>query len=508
MSANGSAYLRSPKEEPREDATSIGAAGAHEPREGGAPVDRIAAKTRPQARPLILIVSRSAAHLSYFESIITALESRGADVELLFDEKWSKDWSTGRRSRLDELRDERPDLKIGWSIRRADRWRETLFAVRELRSFRSYLTRAETTKFYVDRWRSYLIPGFAKRSERPFWRFLLKTGIADLALRAIEGAAPCDAQVCKLLQQSKPDVLVVTPANMRFSEETDYLKAARRLKIPTALPVLSWDNLSTKGLIQIAPDMMFVWNAAQYDDAVNLHKIPPKRISIAGAPFFDKWFDGSLQSADRASFCDRIGLDADRKILLYLGSSANIARDETWFVEAVATRLAASVDQNTARAQILIRPHPANAKIYSRLEDMGMRVWPRDGALPETREQFSLMRETFQHADAALGVNTSGMVDAVLADLPVFTVRIKRYADTQTNSRHFRQMTAARALYLMEDISSFCEGLSALFAGRDPAAPRRRAFAEAFARPCGANRAAGDVIADALVRRARERRDG
>lgn len=505
MAARGSAHLRSVNGDSPDKSP---ATAADIVREAQEPNPRAATRNNAAARPRILIVGRSIAHISYFESVVTALQARGADVELLFDEAWSKSWSTGEKNRLDELREENPDIKLGWSVRRSDRWREALFAVRELRSYRSYLTRAETTKFYIDRWRNYLIPAFARRSQMKFWQAALKSGLADLAMRAFERAAPCDRQVLALLRDKRPDVLVVTPANMRFSEETDYLKAARRLGVPTALPVLSWDNLSTKGLIQIEPDQLFVWNEAQYDDAINIHKIPPRKVTIAGAPFFDKWFDDDPGLADRAAFCRRVGLDPDRKILLYLGSSANIARDETWFIEAVAARLAKSPDPLVAGAQILVRPHPANARIYERLEEKGVCVWPRDGALPETREQFALMRETFRHADAALGINTSGMVDAVLANLPVFTIRIARYADTQSNSRHFRQMTAARALYLQEDVTEFCKDLSAVFAGVDPLAPRRRLFAEAFARPCGAWRAAGDVIAEAILRQARDRRHG
>lgn len=506
MAARGSVQLRSKRVETGDDAANFVAPGG--PPGSLSPAPRAVTPELARLRPRILIVGRSIAHISYFESIIAGLEERGAEVELLFDEAWSKSWSAGQLSRLDELREERPDLKIGWSVRRSDGWRDALFAMRELRSFRSYLTRRETTPFYVDRWRSYLIPELQKRSRSPFWLFVLKTALADWLMKGIEFLAPSDPEVRAFLQSKSPDVVVVTPGNMRFSEETDYLKAARRLGLATALPVLSWDNLSTKGLIQIAPDMVFVWNVAQYDDAVQIHRIPPKRITIAGAPFFDKWFDETTGAGDRGAFCKRVGLDPARKILLYLGSSANIASDESWFVEAIATRLAASPDPDLARTQILIRPHPANAKIYGRLEAKGMRVWPRDGALPETRAQFAEMRESFHHADAALGVNTSGMVDAVLADLPVFSVRISRYADTQSNSRHFRQMTAAGALYLVEDVSAFCEGLSAAFKGDDPAAPRRRVFAEAFARPCGAGRAAGDVIAEAIVRRAKERRYG
>lgn len=49
--------------------------------------------------------------------------------------------------------------------------------------------------------------------------------------------------------------MVLSPVNMRFSEELDYLKAARELGIPTHLAVYSWDNLSTQGLIHMTPDM-------------------------------------------------------------------------------------------------------------------------------------------------------------------------------------------------------------------------------------------------------------
>ena len=35
-----------------------------------------------------------------------------------------------------------------------------------------------------------------------------------------------------------------------------------------ALPVLSWDNLTNKGLIRVQPDQVFVWNEAQKAEAV------------------------------------------------------------------------------------------------------------------------------------------------------------------------------------------------------------------------------------------------
>ncbi len=446
----------------------------------------------------VLFVARSIAHFSYFESVVAALLDRGADLELAFDEQWSRSWSGGDQTAVNEFRAAYPSLKTSWSVRRSDPRRDRIFALRELRSFRSYLTRSDTTPYYVNRWRAYLNADWkAKVEDRQFCN-LLKSPLGDLSLRLAESLTPPDAGILQHLREMRPDVIVLSPLNMRYSEETDYLKAARRLGIPTALPVLSWDNLSTKGLIQIAPDKIFVWNEFQYEDAIRIHGLPSARIAVAGSPFFDKWFDRPDELPSREAFCKTVGLDPRRKILLYLGSSRNIAADETWFVEEMAAALAAA-GADLSRAQILVRPHPANAKIYKRLEGSGVTVWPPEGALPETRQDFADMRCTFHHADAAIGINTTGMVDAVVAGLPTFTVRIPRYGDTQSDSKHFRYLVEGDALYVMDDLLTLQSALAKVWDGRDAKIASRLAFAKLFARPCGLDRSAGDVVAEGVL---------
>ncbi len=292
---------------------------------------------------------------------------------------------------------------------------------------------------------------------------------------------------------------MATPLNMRFSEETDYVKAAQRLGIPTLTPVLTWDSLSTKGLIQIVPDRVLVWNEHQYKDALQIHGVPEERLDIAGAPFFDKWFSARSEAQTREAFCQQLGFDPARRILLYLGSSKNIAANEAWFVNKLLRWIRDSRDPLLRGCQVLVRPHPANASIYAELSGEGVRVFPEGGALPETRDSFAQMRDSFFHADAALGINTSGMIDAVLADLPTFSVRIERYAATQSDSLHFRYLEKDGALYLEEDLRGFFTTLRQLFQGKDPRAEHRRAFARNFARPQGLERSAGEVVAEHVL---------
>ena len=456
-----------------------------------------------ERRPKVLFLSRSIAHFSYYDSVIAGLLDRGAEVVLALDEEWSRNWSGGKDQAIREFMEKHPQLVTSWSVRRSDKHREAIFALRELRSYRSYLLRTDTTPFYVERWRNYLSPELRKKSEDPKFIRWLKSPWADLYLRYREWRTPPDRGILEYLAAAAPSVLVLSPANMRFSEETDYLKAAKALGIRTALPILSWDNLSTKGLIQILPEKVFAWNEYQAQDARRFHHVPPSRLEVTGSPFFDKWFDNQAELPTRAEFCRARSLDPRRKILLYLGSSKNIAPDESWFVEEIRSALSASGDPNLRTCQILVRPHPANANIYKRLAGEGLRVFPEGGALPETRADFADMRASFMHADAAIGINTSGMIDSVLAGVPTFTVALDRYAATQADSKHYRYLLSRNALYLEPSVEAFLVRLGEVFQGRDPNEADRRAFAERFARPRGLERPAGDVVAESVLKLAK-----
>jgi hypothetical protein len=196
----------------------------------------------------VLFIGRSIAHFLYIETTLAGLLRRGASVELFFDEGWSHDWAPASSDPLDEFTVTHPELITGWAPRRADGWRNFLFSIRELRSYRSYLTRPRSTSFYVRRWANYQTPNLKRLIEKNWFRVMLRTPIADLTLRFCEWIAPSDPGLLAVLSDKQPDVMVASPADLRFSEETDFIKAARRLRIPTAIQVLTWDNLSTKGL--------------------------------------------------------------------------------------------------------------------------------------------------------------------------------------------------------------------------------------------------------------------
>src|SRR5690606_23026274 len=110
----------------------------------------------------------------------------------------------------------------------------------------------------------------------------------------------------------------------------------------------------------VIPDRLFIWNEVHWEDALGIHGIPEDRLSMCGSPFFDRWFSERPRFEDRASLCRRMGIDPDNDYIVYLGSSKNIASDETWVVEAIHRRIRGSSDERLRRTGIVIRPHPAN----------------------------------------------------------------------------------------------------------------------------------------------------
>ena len=95
--------------------------------------------------PRVLFVGRSVGHFSYYDTVLSSLLARDASIHLLFDKDWSDTWLRKHPSPVDAFCDRNPTISTGWALRRSDARRERLFALRELRSYRSYITRAQTT---------------------------------------------------------------------------------------------------------------------------------------------------------------------------------------------------------------------------------------------------------------------------------------------------------------------------------------------------------------------------
>jgi len=388
----------------------------------------------------ILFTVRALSHFSYIEPIAKELNRKGHSVDLLFDKKWS-----GRDSdhTVKWFITYHKFVRVGWLSYRKDFWRRIIFLWREIKSYLSYTDRNQS-EYYLNRWNGYL----------PFLiKHIVKIKLIQLILKRInlEGIVPPDTGISSKVRDY--DMVIATPCNHRFSEEIEYIKAAKVVGVPTAIVVLSWDNLTTKGLFHVVPDVLLVWNESQLWESVRIHDIPYDKIKIIGAPFFEKWAYMLGRAESRKLFCSRVGMDPERKFFMYAGSSSKIAKDEKWLIEKLHKAL--------PEYQILFRPHPANHRQYFNLNMKDVFVFPQTGALPECWSRQRELYNSIRHCEFVIGINTSAMLDAIIHDKPTIAFITEKYEDTQIKASHFKPLSKAMYLcHCVNDVKILVSDLS------------------------------------------------
>ncbi len=319
------------------------------------------------------------------------------------------------------------------------------------------------------------------------------------ALR-LANALPVASRPTRWLRGLAPHVFLTTPHLAIGSTDPEFLDAARELRIPSALLVTSWDNLTNKGLIKSPTDLVVVWNEAQRAEAVQLHGVPAERVAVTGAQRFDDWFEISA-SGSREEFATRVGLDPGRPYVLYLCSSPFIAPDEVPFVRRLVEALRAS-DGPLAGAGVLIRPHPQNAEQWATADfsDCGnVVIWPREGEQPVRDSSKQGFYDSMYHSLAVVGINTSAQIEAGIVGRSVHTVLDPQFADSQQGTLHFKHLLVEHGglLYVAADLAELVRNLEAVHAGAldDDHAQR---FVADFIRPHGIDRPASPLVADAI----------
>jgi hypothetical protein len=305
-------------------------------------------------------------------------------------------------------------------------------------------------------------------------------------LRALERTMPPNRAVEAFLREQRPDVLLVTPLVELGSQQVDYVKCARRLGIPSAVCVASWDNLTSKGLMRVVPDRVIVWNEVQKAEAVALHGARPDQVVVTGAQVFDRWFQ-ARPGRTRDEFCRMIGLDPARPIVLYVGSSVFVAPDEVPFAERWLARLRGAADFTVAEAGVLVRPHPANANQWRLLPPApGVAVWPPIGTDPTHPDFARDYFDSLYHSAAVVGVNTSAQIEAGIVGRPVLTIRAREFAHSQAGAPHFTHLVreGAALVRAADTLDEHLHQLSDALAGRAPLDEARR-FVGSFVRPLG-----------------------
>jgi hypothetical protein len=462
----------------------------------------------------ILLALKQRNYITTFTRAVDVLLRRGHAVHLA--------WPDEDVSRPEELPESAGLTIESWKPKRSDAWAPLATTMRRASDYLRYLEPAyrDAGKLRARAFEKMLHSlSHGERAPLPGWSdvALDLSGTERDRLKSIatmmEEAIPSDPAVEARLAAHRPDVVLVSPLIDLGSSQSDIVKSARRLGIPSGMLLFSWDNLSTKGSLHVPPDRMFVWNELQRVEASTLHGYPLDRTVATGAPRFDDFF-ALTPVTTRAGFFAPLGFDPGRPMLMYLGSSKFVITDrELPLIRQWIAAVRASRDPRLRDCNILVRPHPdvksgddegsVEAVRWPGLEGKGMLTRPfgdpRAVVLRTHYRKAQGFYDALHHSAAVVGLNTSAALEAAVVGRPVFTILAGDAADGQASTLHFR--------YLLESeggcvslASSFDEHLAQVAAalGEPLRTERLRAFAASFLRPAGWTRPASDVLADAI----------
>ena len=291
-------------------------------------------------------------------------------------------------------------------------------------------------------------------------------------LRAAERAIPEDPEIAAAVTAGRPDVVLVTPLLDLGSDQHDVVRIGRRLGIPTALCVGSWDHLSSKALIRDAPDRVFVWNATQKREAVDLHHVPGDRVVITGAQCFDQWFD-RRPARSRDEFCRAVGLDPSRPYIFYACSALfEGSPNEAEFVARWIAAVRASQDPALRDAGILIRPHPKRGFEWDAVNVAAfpnVSLWPPRAAAPMDAVAKSDYFDSMYHSAAVVGLNTSALIEAGIVGRRVHAILLPEFNENQEGTLHFRYLIEGDCFASAVTSRRTCRSSGNRFAPRAPA---------------------------------------
>jgi hypothetical protein len=449
----------------------------------------------------ILFSVRNPSYVRHYESVLRALASRGHTVHLVTERPERHTWPPSVLA----LSRECPQIELAMAPNlNGDRWFE--LATR-LRQARFYL------RFLDPQYRGMpaLMARARSRAPMPAIRLAESFGLGHAGRRLLarcldllERATRTAQTFHGYLEETRPDIVVLTPLVVLKTSQLDLARAAIELGVRNVFAVASWDNLSSKGELTMAPQLVIVWNEVQRREAAEMHGLDPARIVVTGAQVFDDWFE-KRPSTSRDEFCARVGLRPDRPFVLYVCSALlEGSPPEPEFVTRWARHLRESGHPSLRDCGILIRPHFKRGEEWRAIQFAGLEnvvCWPPVGAVPVDATSKTDYFDSLYHSAAVVGLNTSAMIEGAILGRPVHTVLLPEFHDSQEGTVHFHYLLHGpdALLRATRSIEEHAADLATTLEGRGEDITRETRFVRAFVRPDPAVSATATFV-DALER--------
>ncbi len=191
----------------------------------------------------------------------------------------------------------------------------------------------------------------------PLWiAFLLrKSGMLRKIFLGLESLVFFKEYHAAVFNRYKPDMLIL--ADLGTIDISNFLMyEARKRRIPILSMILSWDNLTAKGIGSFKPDYAVAWNANMRQELIAYHGVSPQNIFVGGVPHFDGYFrkDGVMPEEN---FREIFSLHKTEKIIFYGTASPSSFKENERMVLLLADGIRNK--KFSFPAKLIVRLHPA-----------------------------------------------------------------------------------------------------------------------------------------------------
>ena len=244
-----------------------------------------------------------------------------------------------------------------------------------------------------------------------------------------------------------------------------WTRAAALNGLPIVSNVISWDNMSTKTLIDEFVDKFLIWSDEMDEDfATSLPFVRDKSRAIVGSPQFEPILQGR-GLVTRQEFLGRYGLAAEKKLILYTTGSKTLFPREAECLD----RLLEHWRENLSdHANIMVRMHPKDRQgryqeVMAKFPEVpftsaGQTLADQDEWVPKC-EDVALLVNQLHHCDVIVNVASTMTLEGFVIDKPSINIGFSlglsvsaRYPmEDYYKSRHYRDIVDTGAARLVED---------------------------------------------------------
>jgi len=269
---------------------------------------------------------------------------------------------------------------------------------------------------------------------------------------------------CKrLLNAVQPNFVFST--TQRAIQAQAPLIAAKKLKIPTACFVFSWDNLP-KATLVLETDYYFVWSQLMKKELLHYYpNIKPEQVYISGTPQFEKHKDASLL-LDKELFYKKYNLDTTKKYICFSGDDVTTSPNDQFYLKDLAASIK-KLNENGENIGIIFRRCPVDfsnryqpiidefpelitpiAPIWDKIQNSWNTIYPK-------KEDLNLLLSIIHYSEFVVNVGSSMVFDFISDGKPCFYLNYEVADKIDSNHQvmglydfvHFRSMPSKNAVF-------------------------------------------------------------